>query len=816
MKHSLVHLAIFCLLLYLPARLPAIPPHPSLRDMINQGEIPEPYYLKNLSQLRQNAVNNPFVRMDPVLLKDASSIFGLRQMTLAGDWNLLVILIDFIDMPSQVESAFFDSLVFHSTNISVRNYYGEVSYGNLDLVTVNLPSQTGWQRADSISTYYTTDTSGTPNGGLGDYPRNAQKLVEEAVLTVDPVIDFRQYNNGGDNEVDGLLVVHAGTGGEAEGDEENIWSHSWGTSYNMLLDGVGQDRVWVRGYAIVPEYWIFDDDSSDMTIGVIAHELGHSLFNLPDLYDGDGSSYGLDEWSLMAGGSWNGPDDPVQGFPVGGSPAHPDAWSRALMGFAAPLNVTSDLISQFVSPIEIFPSIYQLWTNNLPGNEYFLVENRLRYSYDQYLPGQGLLIYHIDESMDVAIDQNNHEWYPGYTIEGHYLVALEQADGEYDLEQGIWADSGDPFPGQALKSTFSNITSPSSLAYSGAWTGVAVTRIANLDTGIVADFTVNPLSETIFVIGIADVPDDEGGSVIISWSPVADDNDTTATVSGYTIWLQANDLNYTAGSRVLPYNGGHWQYSGFQEATDAAFYQLIAQSFMDSNATGLNKCYYRIAASTPDSLVVALSAITGGYSVDNRAPASPVNLTAATSGAADVRLTWHSNNEADLGSYRIYRGASLEFIPAHVDSFVTATSDTFYIDGDLVYPTPYYRVAAGDLNGNVSEYSEAVTPGAIIVTDAVYLGIPSAYRLYQNYPNPFNPNTAIRFDLPIATHVRILVFDLKGREIRRLADDRFQPGQHLVRWNGRSGNGSESPAGIYIVRLETSRYTANQKMVFLK
>ncbi|UCH09953.1 MAG: M6 family metalloprotease domain-containing protein [Fidelibacterota bacterium] len=811
MKHTLTYLATLCLLLSLPARLPAIPPHPRLRDMINQREIPEPYYLKNLSQLRQTGLNNSFVRMDPVLLKDASVIHDLYQITPAGNWNLLVILIDFSDKPAQVEPAFFDSLIFHSTSISVRNYYGEVSYGNLDLVTVNFPSQTGWQRADSISTYYTTDETGTPNGGTGEYPRNAQKLVEEAVIAIDPFVDFNDYDNDNDhyNYVDGLLVVHAGTGGEAEGIEENIWSHSWVTSEPVPLESPS-NRVYAYRYAIVPEYWLFDGDTSDMTIGVFAHELGHSLFGLPDLYDIDGSSNGLGGWSLMAYGSWNGPNH------IGASPSHPDAWSRALMGFAAPVNVTTDLISQSVSPVEIFPVMYQLWTDNLPGNEYFLVEHRMLTGYDQYLPGQGLLIYHVDENVDWQHTQNENEWYPGYTTEGHYLVALEQADGEYDLEHKDWADSGDPFPGNVLKSAFSNITSPSSLAYSGQWTGVAVTQIADLDNGIVANLTVNPLLDSVSVLGIADVPDDEGGSVIISWSPIAADSGVSSTISGYTIWLQASDLHYSAGSRVLPYDGGHWEYCGFLEADSAAFYQLAVQTFMDSNATGLNKSYFRIAASQNDSLVVAVSAITEGYSVDNRAPESPVNLAAASSGTAGVRLTWHSNNEADLGVYRIYRGSSSEFIPAHIDSFVSATSDTFYIDNDPVLPTPYYRVAALDYNGNISEYSEAVTPGTVIVAENIDLSIPGSFQLYQNYPNPFNPNTTIRFDLPSATYVRILVFDLQGREIRRLIDGRLLAGQHLAQWDGLSSDGRESPAGIYIVRLETSRFIANRKMVLLK
>jgi hypothetical protein len=136
-------------------------------------------------QLRRAGVDNPHITRQQALPKGADTFDNIRNVISANDWNILVILIDFSDKPHEVEPAFFDSLIFDSTLTSVRDYYREVSYGDLDLVTVHLPSQTGWHRADNPSTYYTTDALGNPNGGFGSYPRNAQKLVEEAVLAVD-------------------------------------------------------------------------------------------------------------------------------------------------------------------------------------------------------------------------------------------------------------------------------------------------------------------------------------------------------------------------------------------------------------------------------------------------------------------------------------------------------------------------------------------------------------------------------------------------------------------------------------------------------
>lgn len=95
-------------------------------------------------------------------------------------------------------------------------------------------------------------------------------------------------------------------------------------------------------------------------------------------------------------------------------------------------------------------------------------------------------------------------------------------------------------------------------------------------------------------------------------------------------------------------------------------------------------------------------------------------------------------------------------------------------------------------------------------------GLPLAYALNQNFPNPFNPQTTIRFVLPAATDVRMVVYDLLGREIVQLVDQQLEPGYHQVVWNGRDASGRELPTGIYIARMVTPDFTKNIKMVFMK
>jgi hypothetical protein len=89
--------------------------------------------------------------------------------------------------------------------------------------------------------------------------------------------------------------------------------------------------------------------------------------------------------------------------------------------------------------------------------------------------------------------------------------------------------------------------------------------------------------------------------------------------------------------------------------------------------------------------------------------------------------------------------------------------------------------------------------------------LPSVFALHQNYPNPFNPVCTIRYDLPQASNVVLIVYDIIGREVARLVDGFMELGYHGVQWNGR-----DFASGIYIARLVTLEYSKSIKMVLLK
>jgi immune inhibitor A len=450
----------------------AVSPHTDLEGKIRRGEVAAPEHLL-LPRVAQE------IGLDQPSLHPKSQVYPLGTGPV-GNFNVLVLLVDFSDNSSVVSSSFFDTLIFENQNGCVRHYYQQVSYGTLDIVTLDLPSSTGWYTAPQTYVYYVDEHYGTD----GTYPHNCQKLVEDLVDLADPYVDFSDYDNDLDGYVDALVVVHAGPGAEITGDSTDVWSHKWGVTWSWSSSNI-KDGVRVWDYTMQPEFWLHQ---YDMTCGVFCHELGH-VFGLPDLYDTDYSSYGIGDWSLMAGGSWNGY--------LGDSPAWPDVWCMSRLGYVTPTLVAVNTSGVSVPEIENSPVAYKLWTNGSPVDEYFLVANRQKTGYDSSLPAEGLLIWHVDENLN-DYKANDKEWYPGHTSSGHYKVALEQADGLWQLEStrpfAPVSYAGDPFPGSTNKRTFDGSSVPSSDDYAGSPTFVAVQNISNSLSVMTCDFLVSPAS----------------------------------------------------------------------------------------------------------------------------------------------------------------------------------------------------------------------------------------------------------------------------------------------------------------------------------
>ena len=94
--------------------------------------------------------------------------------------------------------------------------------------------------------------------------------------------------------------------------------------------------------------------------------------------------------------------------------------------------------------------------------------------------------------------------------------------------------------------------------------------------------------------------------------------------------------------------------------------------------------------------------------------------------------------------------------------------------------------------------------------------IPSRFILAQNYPNPFNPTTVVRYQLPVISEVKLVVYDILGREVTVLVNERQAPGRYEVTFSARGGDGSDLSNGIYFYRLTTGQYVETRRMLLLK
>ncbi len=92
----------------------------------------------------------------------------------------------------------------------------------------------------------------------------------------------------------------------------------------------------------------------------------------------------------------------------------------------------------------------------------------------------------------------------------------------------------------------------------------------------------------------------------------------------------------------------------------------------------------------------------------------------------------------------------------------------------------------------------------------------SRYKLVQNYPNPFNDKTTIEFDLPIAAHTEIRVYNISGQVVDVLLNKRKEKGCHAVQWDGKNKNDVRATSGVYIVRMKANDIVRTQKMSFVK
>ncbi len=344
---------------------------------------------------------------------------------------------------------------------SYREYYEEISYGQFSPVAYVV----GVFIAPHNHDYYSDDHE---NSGA-----RQRQLMRAMVDSAEGAgMNWSQFDNDGDGDVDGVTLVHAGPGAE-EGDGSNIWSHRW----TLGSHAVTYDGVFINDYNVNPEL----QGTGIVAIGVIAHEFGHVL-GLPDLYDTDGSSSGSGKLALMASGSWG---------TAGNTPWYPaamNAWSKTEMGWSNVVAINTEATNMGLEQSYTSNTIYRV-NNPEDNSEYWLIENRQKRGTDVLMPAPGLLFWHIDTEKTSQGGAPNND-------EPHYGVGLEQADGLFELENDGSSDGADPYPGLTDNHEFTHYTAPSTVSYYYQPSTVAFTNISNADSIMTFDVSFDDVIYT--------------------------------------------------------------------------------------------------------------------------------------------------------------------------------------------------------------------------------------------------------------------------------------------------------------------------------
>ncbi len=486
---------------------------------------------------------------------------GPRASAVTGTIDFPLILGLYSDTPdpplgltrADVQAEYFDGPQANPGAVgTIPDFYGEISR---NLITMGGTTY-DWQQTGLTGAQVAGGEAGT-----GDESRTSEYIVNILEALDDGSVDWSQFDNDGDGYVDVLAVMHPTQGAECGGgsDEERynrVWSHRWALRYAAHWQGsswadpsrastVVSDGGYMTstpapggGFIKIDDYIIQGVvDCSTLnpnTIGVVAHELGHA-FGLPDLYNtGDTYSHsGIGSWGLMGSGSW-GCDSRTPG-----RPCHMSAWSKEALGWAdvEVLAPGTDPANLVLPPVENTGKVYRIDAGD-GSDEYLLLENRQRISFDANLYEPGLLIWHVDPAVVARRYGVNADRY-------HLGVWLRQGDGLNELAQnnGGRGDDGDPFPGSSMNTAFHAGSNPAALTHPGGAFGATLTGIEQVGSDMSFMAYAGYRTLTLQVQGVTD------GTGLISV-------DGTAAPSG--VWAypsapyQTHTISAAAGKETEP------------------------------------------------------------------------------------------------------------------------------------------------------------------------------------------------------------------------------------------------------------------------
>lgn len=424
----------------------------------------------------------------------------LNNFPTIGEVHSLVILVQFADTKFSTVGSdahqFFNNMLnepgftySNGANGSARDFYLNSSNGRFqpqfDVIgPVTLPEK---------YSYY-----GANKGSSVDNPVRLEEFVREACTLADPSVDFSQYDHNQDGFIDNIYFFYAGKGEADSGDGNALWPHSAYYSDIASQAGAAQtslklDGVEVGNYTCSNEINGTIITPQPAGIGTFVHEFGHVL-GLADHYD---VNYGITTFApgyfdTMAQASYNN---------NGNTPAAFSAYERACLGW---LDLT--VLKNGVDTLNVLPDLndsnkaYVVPVGGTNDQEYFIMENRQQKGWDAFIPGHGMLLWHIDYDAK-AWEKNELN-----ITADHQRVDIVEADKK--LTDNTRA--GDPFPGT------SNVTQCNLTSWAGG-------KVMSLDDIEEKDGVINLMLGGLNLklntpdVKVAEVQD---SSIVVGWTDV--------------------------------------------------------------------------------------------------------------------------------------------------------------------------------------------------------------------------------------------------------------------------------------------------------
>ena len=589
---------------------------------------------------------------------------------------------------------------------------------------------------------------------------NTKQYVSEIAALADPDFNFAQYDNDGpdnvpnsgddDGYVDGIIVVYSGCGAEWGESNGNLWPHmsSLG-SYAYETNDLGANglNIIVSSYAVNPELAGGGDCYTDIIRPMGVY--AHEFGHILGLPD----LYDRDasDGNSEGIGEWCLMASGSWMGWAGDTPAHMSSWCKIQMGWIEPTVVDNNANNVEIAQLVTSPSTLKIWEDDYNWSRYFLIENRQASGFDSELHGPGLIVYHVDENKRYGPNA----WSSGSVNddEQNKLVDLEEADGDNDLDNEVnRGDNGDPFPGTSGNRTFDDNSNPSATRNDGYETGISFSNISDPDSVMTVD--IENRTKYGYAIaydenGIA--PTTFGIGTVDQWSGVL----FTAEESGYITEIDFGVI-----------------YSGWWNGNVMNYVVYVYDSF---DGTSPGNLMDSVSGSTYSSGWITVS-------IDSVAVAS----------GQDFFVSIKFINETNAFCF----------------DNTGQPSGRSYLSGDGAIYYNYDNVGLADsVDANIRA---KVSSDAFVGIEPIAT-VPNEIMLFPNYPNPFNPETTFSFNIGFSQETSLRIYDIQGRLIETLIQDKINPGFHNMTWNA-----SEVATGVYFVKLISGEKIKTRKIMVLK